>query len=74
MIAENKSIVKYSFKNNYISNRVAGLILENVRENKNIFIIDLPECIDYELKELHVEIMKKRKLKKKKTSKKKGKK
>ena len=40
-------------------------ILKEVKENKNIFIIDLPECIAYELKEHHVEIMKKRKPKKK---------
>ena len=40
-------------------------ILKEVKENKNIFIIDLPECIAYELKEHYVEIMKKRKPKKK---------
>ena len=40
-------------------------MLKEVKENKNIYIIDLPECIDYELKERHVEIMKKRKPKKK---------
>lgn len=66
MIEYNKSIAKYNFKNNYISNKVASIILELVRENKNIFVIDLPECIDYPLKQLHVEIMKKRKFKKKK--------
>ena len=40
-------------------------MLKEVKENKNIFIIELPDCIAYELKEHHVEIMKKRKPKKK---------
>lgn len=41
-----------------------------VKENKNIFIIDLPETISHNLKEFHAEIMKKRKPKKKKKGKK----
>lgn len=41
-------------------------MIECAKENKNIFIIDLPDCIAHELKELHAETMKKRKPKKKK--------
>lgn len=65
VLKENKTIAKYNFKNNYISDFVAMKMLKEVKENKNIFIIDMPECIAFELKEHHAEIMKKRKAKKK---------
>lgn len=69
LLRDNQSIAKYNFKNNYISDNLAMKMLNKVKDNKNIFIIDLPECITYELKEHHVEIMKKRKPKKKKAKK-----
>ena len=75
IIEGNENIAKYNFRNNFIPDDIAKQIIDLVKENKNIFIIDLPECIAHELKELHSEVMKKRKLKKKKKGKKgKGKK
>jgi hypothetical protein len=50
-------------------------MLAEVKDNKTVFIIDLPDNISHPLKELHAEIMKKRKPKKKgKKGKAKGKK
>lgn len=69
ILQNNLNIAKYNFKNNFIPDDVAKLIIDVVRENKNIFIIDLPDCIAHELKELHAEVMKKRKPKKKKKKK-----
>lgn len=40
-------------------------MLNKVKENKVIYIIDMPECISYDLKTFHAEIAKKRKPKKK---------
>ena len=65
MLEKNTEIAKYSFKNNYISDTVAEKMLMKVKDNKNVFIIEMPECISYELKQAHVDIMKKRKPKKK---------
>ena len=69
ILQSNTNIAKYNFKNNFIPDEVAKLMIDLVRENKNIFIIDLPDCITHELKELHAEAMKKRKPKKKKKKK-----
>lgn len=40
-------------------------MLDKVKLNKTIFIIDMPECISFELKSGYAEAMKKRKPKKK---------
>ena len=40
-------------------------MLNKVKDNKVVHIIDMPECISYDLKNFHVEITKKRKPKKK---------
>lgn len=45
ILQNNVNIAKYNFKNNFIPDDVAKLIIECVKENKNIFIIDLPDCI-----------------------------
>ena len=42
ILRENKNIAKYNFKNNYIADFVAMKMLKEVKENKNIYIIDLP--------------------------------
>ena len=42
---------------------VAKMMLDALKENKNIFFIDLPDCIAHVLKEMQNDILKKRKLK-----------
>lgn len=66
IIKNNQSIAKYNLTNNWIPDSVARKLLLELKENKNIFIFDLPETISHGLKEQHAEIMKKRKPKKKK--------
>jgi hypothetical protein len=41
-------------------------MLNEVKDNKVIFLFDLPDTVSHPLKEMHAEIMKKRKPKKKK--------
>ena len=74
LVRSHKELAKYNFRNNYIPDCVVMKMLNEVKENKVIFILDLPECIAHELKELYVEIIKKRKPKKKKKKAKKSKK
>lgn len=45
ILQKNVNIAKYNFRNNFIPDDVAKLMIDMVRENKNIFIIDLPDCI-----------------------------
>lgn len=52
--------------NNWIPDVIAKKLLNKVKDNKAIFIFDLPDTISHLLKEQHAEIMKKRKPKKKK--------
>jgi hypothetical protein len=54
LVRVHKSIAKYNFRNNYIPDGVAMKILNEVKENKNIYIFELPECIAHELKEMYV--------------------
>lgn len=44
-------------------------MLLEVKENKNIFVFELPDTVSHPLVEMHAEIMKKRKPKKKKKAK-----
>lgn len=69
IIKNNSSIAKYNFRNNWIPDSVAKSLLNEVRENKVIFLFELPETISYPIKQMHAEIMKKRKPKKKKNKK-----
>ena len=66
ILKNNQTIAKYNFNNNWIPDAVAKKLVAELKENKNIFIFDLPETISHSLKEQHAEIMKKRKPKKKK--------
>ena len=66
IIKNNTSIAKYNFRNNWIPDVVARIMLAEVRDNKNVFLFELPDTISHPLVELHAEIMNKRKLKKKK--------
>ena len=42
---------------------VAKMMLDAVKENKNIFFIDMPDSIAHVLREMQNDILKKRKLK-----------
>lgn len=66
IVKNNESIAKYNFRNNWIPDVIARKLLNEVKDNKNIFLFDLPDTISHPLRELHAEIMKKRKPKKKK--------
>ena len=66
IVMKNMSIAKYNFRNNWIPDGVARRLLNQVKENKVIFLFDLPDTVSHTVKELHAEIMKKRKPKKKK--------
>lgn len=71
IVKGNQSISEYNFRNNWIPDGVAKKLLNEVRQNKTIFQFELPDTVSHQIKELHAEIMKKRKPKK---GKKKGKK
>lgn len=66
IVRNNQSIAKYNFRNNWIPDGVARKLLNEIRDNKNVFLFELPDTVSHPIKELHAEIMKKRKLKKKK--------
>jgi hypothetical protein len=53
-------------RNNWIPDAIAKKLLGEVKENKTIFLFELPDTISHPLREFHAEIMKKRKPKKKK--------
>lgn len=70
IVKHSNTIAKYNFRNNWIPDGVARKLLGEVRENKTVFLFDLPDTVSHPIKELHAEIMKKRKPKKKKKTKK----
>ena len=74
IVQKNQSIAKYNFRNNWIPDGVARKLLNEVKDNKVVFLFELPDTVSHPIKELHAEIMKKRKPKKKKKGKGKGKK
>lgn len=65
VLQNNKEIAKYNFKNNFICDKIAEEMLEKIKTNKVIFIMDMPECLSFKLKSQYAEVMKKRKPKKK---------
>lgn len=69
ILRHNSSIAKYNFRNNWIPDIIARKMLAEVKENKVVFLFELPDTISHPLVEMHAEIMKKRKPKKKKKGK-----
>ena len=53
IVKKNTSIAKYNLRNNWIPDVVARKILAELRENKNVFLFELPDTISHPLVELH---------------------
>ena len=66
IVKNNQSIAKYNFRNNWIPDGVARKLLNEVKDNKVVFLFELPDTISHFIKQYHAQIMKKRKPKKKK--------
>ena len=53
ILKNNQNIAKYNFRNNWIPDIIAKKLLNEVKDNKNIFLFDLPDTISHPLRELH---------------------
>lgn len=51
IVKNNASIAKYNFKNNWIPDSIAKQLLMEVKENKTVFLFELPETISQDLKQ-----------------------
>lgn len=50
IVKNNESIAKYNLRNNWIPDVIARKLLNEVKENKNIFLFDLPDTISHPLR------------------------
>lgn len=53
IVKTNQSIAKYNFRNNWIPDGVARKLLNEIRDNKNVFLFELPDTVSHTIKEMH---------------------
>lgn len=50
IIKNNQSIAKYNFRNNWIPDGVARKLLTEVKDNKIVFLFELPDTVSHPIK------------------------
>lgn len=50
IVQNNQSIAKYNFRNNWIPDGVARRLLNEVKDNKTVFLFELPDTVSHPIK------------------------